>query len=264
MLQPFGGPLFALRRIAAVVPLVLAGLLLGACTGNEPQDTPPELETCATSGDTCGPHSTCVDLEPGSFEGLIGFQCECDDAFAPNDGECVDVDECEEGFHDCDMNATCSNTEGAYDCTCHEGYEGDGWTCEPPPLSPEVIELAGRYLSAQQGLREAVIFGSFDGSLDLDGDDALTILDMVAARCIAHAESDGALFEELSRGCPLGDDVQTDRLQALIPAVEGECSEDSDCTGQSPGTPRCTSPDATCRCLPIGRSGLSECQPQFP
>lgn len=42
---------------------------------------------------------------------------------------CLDVDECEEGTHDCHENAKCMNTDGSYTCTCEEGYSGDGKNC---------------------------------------------------------------------------------------------------------------------------------------
>uniref|UniRef100_A0A914RMM2 EGF-like domain-containing protein n=1 Tax=Parascaris equorum TaxID=6256 RepID=A0A914RMM2_PAREQ len=36
---------------------------------------------------------------------------------------CIDVNECESGEHDCALkNATCSNTEGSYECVCADGY----------------------------------------------------------------------------------------------------------------------------------------------
>ncbi len=31
--------------------------------------------------------------------------------------------------HTCDAMATCMNTMGSYECTCNEGYEGDGLMC---------------------------------------------------------------------------------------------------------------------------------------
>ena len=42
---------------------------------------------------------------------------------------CVDVDECEEGTAECHTNATCTNTDGSYNCSCVYGYSGDGWNC---------------------------------------------------------------------------------------------------------------------------------------
>ena len=42
---------------------------------------------------------------------------------------CVDIDECAINNGGCHAGATCSNTEGAFTCTCPAGYEGDGFTC---------------------------------------------------------------------------------------------------------------------------------------
>ena len=43
---------------------------------------------------------------------------------------CEDIDECKEAStHDCDVNADCKNRERGYDCTCREGYAGDGRSC---------------------------------------------------------------------------------------------------------------------------------------
>ena len=40
---------------------------------------------------------------------------------------CTDTDEC--ASNPCHPNATCSNTEGGYNCTCKGNFEGDGRTC---------------------------------------------------------------------------------------------------------------------------------------
>ena len=40
-----------------------------------------------------------------------------------------DINECENGQHDCDAHAFCRNTIGSYSCTCGIGYEGDGIQC---------------------------------------------------------------------------------------------------------------------------------------
>ena len=42
----------------------------------------------------------------------------------------LDINECEEGTHDCDVNADCTNTRGAFTCTCKIGYEADGDACK--------------------------------------------------------------------------------------------------------------------------------------
>ena len=41
----------------------------------------------------------------------------------------IDDDECANGRHNCDMNANCTNTDGSFECTCNDGYFGDGKTC---------------------------------------------------------------------------------------------------------------------------------------
>ena len=41
----------------------------------------------------------------------------------------LDTNECTEGNHHCGVNAECSNTLGSYNCTCEDGYEGNGTNC---------------------------------------------------------------------------------------------------------------------------------------
>ena len=45
------------------------------------------------------------------------------------DGSCVNIDECATQTDDCDSNAVCTNTPGSYSCECLEGYAGDGFNC---------------------------------------------------------------------------------------------------------------------------------------
>jgi len=51
--------------------------------------------------------------------------------FAPSGqgGACKDLPECRNGQHRCDRNANCIELEGTYDCSCKEGYDGDGFSC---------------------------------------------------------------------------------------------------------------------------------------
>ncbi|PFX11509.1 Fibrillin-1 [Stylophora pistillata] len=40
------------------------------------------------------------------------------------------IDECAESIHNCSKdNATCSNSEGSFNCSCNPGYRGDGYNC---------------------------------------------------------------------------------------------------------------------------------------
>ena len=40
----------------------------------------------------------------------------------------TDIDECYTG-NECSINALCHNLHGSYNCTCKEGYYGDGKNC---------------------------------------------------------------------------------------------------------------------------------------
>ena len=42
---------------------------------------------------------------------------------------CLDEDECQDEKHNCHANAQCNNTFGSYNCTCLNGYSGDGVSC---------------------------------------------------------------------------------------------------------------------------------------
>ena len=42
----------------------------------------------------------------------------------------ADVDECSADSSPCDENADCTNSEGSYNCTCKQGFDGDGVSCE--------------------------------------------------------------------------------------------------------------------------------------
>ena len=45
---------------------------------------------------------------------------------------CVDIDECKTGDNTChEKHAFCHNIVGGYQCECHEGFAGDGRSCDP-------------------------------------------------------------------------------------------------------------------------------------
>ena len=41
----------------------------------------------------------------------------------------LDIDECSTNSHNCDAKAVCNNTEGGYNCSCKDGFAGNGENC---------------------------------------------------------------------------------------------------------------------------------------
>ena len=47
----------------------------------------------------------------------------------------TDEDECGSADSNiCDADANCTNTDGSYICACHDGFSGDGETCNGFPF----------------------------------------------------------------------------------------------------------------------------------
>lgn len=92
----------------------LAGAATAAALGPSAAAQPACDPPCGANA-SCGLNNVCV----------------CDIGYQENGSECVDIDECSEGSHTCDQNATCTNTAGSFTCACNESFTGDGETCCP-------------------------------------------------------------------------------------------------------------------------------------
>ena len=73
----------------------------------------------------------------------------------PYAGECdlpgfhccsLDIDECARKLDRCQADATCTNTKGSYNCSCDDGYNGDGFNCSGM-YKRMSITLSGHLLS---------------------------------------------------------------------------------------------------------------------
>ena len=42
----------------------------------------------------------------------------------------ADINECMTGSHNCNSNASCSNTNGSFLCSCNDGFSGNGTSCD--------------------------------------------------------------------------------------------------------------------------------------
>ena len=55
-------------------------------------------------------------------------QEQASDCTCYNQAECAD--ECSLGTDNCSDDATCSDTARSFECSCNDGYSGDGVTCD--------------------------------------------------------------------------------------------------------------------------------------
>merc|ERR1719153_1698938 len=81
--------------------------------------------------DDCEIETTCLDNFTCSHAEGGHAVCDCINGFHINEeNACVDIDECADGSNSCDVNASCFNNHGGYDCVCNAGFNGSGHECE--------------------------------------------------------------------------------------------------------------------------------------
>ena len=119
-----------------------------------------DVDECSAETNNCDRNAKCSNTV-GSYtcscnhgyhgDGEKCLEGDCDDILCPETMKCVSATtsdcECRPGFitgqlasfcedfdeclsdHDCHHNATCTNLDGSYSCTCNSGLEGDGTVC---------------------------------------------------------------------------------------------------------------------------------------
>eukprot|EP00736_Rhodelphis_marinus_P001593 Rmarinus@m.16044 len=84
-----------------------------------------DVNECTSSLDSCVGLATCTNT-------VGSFGCSCSEGYTlSHDGiDCLDVDECIDGLHQCSSaGGVCLNADGSFTCNCDIGYSGDGLTC---------------------------------------------------------------------------------------------------------------------------------------
>jgi hypothetical protein len=88
---------------------------------NDQTDGCEDIDECAD--DPCDQDvSECLNTE-GSY------LCACDQGYELEEGDCVNIDECERGLDNCDPDAICTDQTPGFDCECKSGFSGTGLVC---------------------------------------------------------------------------------------------------------------------------------------
>lgn len=85
---------------------------LGACV---------DLNECDLMS-PCSTHQRCINTN-GSYRCQNLLQCTAGYKSTPDGTQCIDIDECETGEHQCAENQICRNRNGGYICSCPPGHQ---------------------------------------------------------------------------------------------------------------------------------------------
>ena len=123
--------------------------------------------------ESCGANATCSNSD-GSYLCAcnIGFygdgkKCHCKKGFERNEkGLCVDIDECSSRNDTCNENADCTNTDGSFECTCQQGFFGDGSLCFKGSCSASICRENQKCVSPTRIDCDCVKGFTFNGTSD--------------------------------------------------------------------------------------------------
>ena len=206
----------------------------------------PKADPCLTNNGGCDPLVSCQNTGGKAVCGSCprGF-----DDVAHDGTKCQDIDECKTSAAGCDaVNGRCTNTPGGHDCSCAEGFHGDGIRCtlNVQCMSDSACSPQAQCRPAAGGQNVCVCKPGFegDGSLCKDVDECARKLDQ--CRSNAQCQNNQGGFT-----CPCGKGF-IDSSGACIDVDEctaklDDCDEDPDACVNTPG-------GFTCRC-PVGYAG---------
>jgi len=268
-----------MRAFAMALALMLASPLVGACTnvttiGGGDVVVGAETETsggvdggCASTAE-CGPDEACEastgecvavtrcddGVQNGNETGVdcggscprcgLGEPCkltlDCILGASCIQSVCQGQDECADGVDNCAEDATCTNTDAGFSCTCKAGYTGDGVTC----TDADECTL-GTDDCADVGLCENTVGGFTCTCADGYTGDGVTCTDedectLGTAGCSADAtcaNTDGGFT--CTCNAPLVGDGFTCGAAAECTGDPGVCGANASCTDQGDGTSLC-------------------------
>nr|XP_039268362.1 fibrillin-1-like [Styela clava] len=98
----------------------------GSGDSDEPNATEVKNSTEACLEKVCGNDADCVPLNSSVFicRCATGF-----DSVLSNSTFACKENECLRRTHNCSINSVCNNTDGGYECSCNDGFIGDGYNC---------------------------------------------------------------------------------------------------------------------------------------
>lgn len=106
-------------------------LSVDTSTDIDAETSGPVAEQCGDgvrqASEACDDGSTWDDDGCRDCTVVAGWRCS---GAVGTESECVDIDECYEGTDNCDVNAACLDLDGSFECSCNEGYAGNGQSCQ--------------------------------------------------------------------------------------------------------------------------------------
>ena len=110
----------------------------------------------------------CIPNSYSAVGSILPSDCVCNVGYqGSGDTSCTDFNECQVGTDDCDhTRAVCINTVGSFQCSCVQGFTGNGTTCLPENIIKSFSFLMS--FSSSYLLNTSSLFLAISGALDVE------------------------------------------------------------------------------------------------